>query len=52
MLPHSSGCFHLHSNPTHEGVEVWKQVSQLVLGDMALMCQRIGNVSHAAEGGM
>lgn len=29
-----------------------KQVSKLVLGDMAVMCQRAGNVSHEAKGGM
>lgn len=28
-----------------------KQISKLVFGGMAVMCQRAGNVSHAGKGG-
>lgn len=49
LLPHDSAGVCLQYSPSYEGVRARKQVSKL--GDMAVLCRRAGDVSHAAENG-
>lgn len=51
LLLRGSAGVRLQCSPSYKAVEVRKQVSKLALGDMAVLCRRAGDVSHAAEGG-